>query len=317
VAAFVPSPVALLLAGRTPAGKPLHRNTSLTRVHSRVYAKKEEWDALAPWDRYLARVHAVRLIRPGSVFCLESSAALLGLPIFGEPRYVHVFNEWPDAHSTSSAGLAFHTFIDERAITVKDEGAVVDVADTVLDLCRVLPPAFALAVMDAALRSAAPGVTRSALLERARGQTWKRGIRRLEWVLAEANPVAESVAESVGRAVIGWLGYPRPDLQTEFRYEGAIDRVDFYWRAQRVIGESDGYAKYRTGDIERSESRLVSEKQREDRLRRHEAGFVRWSFSDDVHPERLDRKLRCAGLQPIRPQDTGMLTTLRRNPRSR
>jgi hypothetical protein len=93
VAAFIPSPVALRLAGRTPAGKPLHRDTSLTRVHSRVYAKKAEWDALAPWDRYLARVHAVRLIRPGSVFCLESSAALLGLPIFGEPRYVHLFNE--------------------------------------------------------------------------------------------------------------------------------------------------------------------------------------------------------------------------------
>ncbi|GAB3800042.1 hypothetical protein GCM10028798_13960 [Humibacter antri] len=315
MAQFVPSPITLLLAGRA-VGKPLRRDSSFTRVHSGVYAPKAEWEALPPWDRYLARVHAVRLVRPGSVFCLESSASLRGLPIFGEPRYVHVLNKWPQSHSTSSAGLAFHTFADHRAITVREEGAAVDIADTVLDLARVLPPAFAIAVMDAALRAAAPGVTTSALLERARTQSWKRGIRQLEWVLAEANPLAESVAESVGRIVLLWLGFPRPELQIEFHYEGVTDRVDFYWRARRLIGESDGYGKYHTGDIKKSENRLVAEKQREDRLRRNEGGFARWDFSDDLHPERLDRKLRDAGLQPIRPQDARMLATLSHNPRS-
>ncbi|WP_460578587.1 hypothetical protein [Humibacter ginsengisoli] len=261
-------------------------------------------------------MHAVRLSRPGAVFCLESSASLLGLPVFGEPKHVHVLSDWPQAHSTSAAGLALHKFADSRAITSTEEGAAVGIADTVLDLARVLPPAFALAVMDAALRTAGRGVTTSALLERARLQSWKRGIRQLEWVLSETNPLAESVAESVGRAAILWLGYPRPELQIEFHYEGVTDRVDFYWRARRIVGESDGYGKYRAADVRESENRLIAEKEREDRLRRHEGGFARWDFGDSVHPGRLDRKLRATGLQPIRPQDARMLATLRHNPRS-
>jgi hypothetical protein len=317
MASFVSSPVSLRLAGAASTTKPPHRDPALVRVHPGVYAGKAEWDALPPWDQYLARVHAVRLIRPDSVFCLESAAALHGLPIFGKPKHVHLLNEWPRSHSTTSGGIALHTFGDERAIAASSEGsAVVSVADTVLDLARLLPPAFALAVVDAALQTTAPGVTAAGLLERARAQRWRRGIRQLEWVLSEANPLAESAAESVGRAVILWLGYARPELQVEFHFEGYKDRVDFFWRLKQIIGESDGYGKYRTGDVERSEKKLIEEKKREDRLRRHVSGFARWDLDDDMHPERLDRKLRAAGLQPVRPQDSRMLATLRHNPRS-
>jgi hypothetical protein len=314
--AFVPSPIVLRSVRSDSFGKPLNRVGSLTRIHPGVYAPKARWAALRPWDRYLARVHATRLTRPDAVFCFESAAVLHGLPIFGEPRHVHILSEWSESHSTRSGDVVFHKFHDQREHAISAAGVAVGIADTVLDLGRILPPAFALAVADAALRRADDSVTASALLERARSQRWRRGIRQLEWVLENTDPLAESAAESVGRATIGWLGYAQPELQVEFSYEGAHDRVDFYWRRQRVIGESDGYGKYRTGDIATSEARLVSEKLREDRLRRHEQGFVRWDFADALRPERLDGKLRAGGLQPVRPQDARMLATLRSNPRS-
>ncbi len=62
------------------------------RVRAGVYAPRAEWDRLKPWERYLARVHAYALVNPDAVFSHESAAALLGLPLFGEPRDIHTYD---------------------------------------------------------------------------------------------------------------------------------------------------------------------------------------------------------------------------------
>jgi hypothetical protein len=92
--------------------------------------------------------------------------------------------------------------------------------------------------------------------------------------------------------------------------------VDFYFRSQGVSGESDGYGKYDATDVAKAKAHFVAEKRREDRLRRHERGFLRWEMSDAMHPNRLDEKLRAVGLRPIRSRQTAMLASLRSNPRS-
>jgi hypothetical protein len=61
---------------------------------------------------------------------------------------------------------------------------------------------------------------------------------------------------------------------------------------------------------------FIREKKREDRLRRHEGGFVRWDWGDAIRFEPLDGKLRAAGLAPLYPRQPWLLDTLARNPRS-
>ena len=88
-----PSPVELhRIRDATSASRILRDRRSGMRVRTGVYAPRAEWDRLPPWQRYLARVHAYALINPDAVFSHESAAALLGLPLFGEPTDIHTYD---------------------------------------------------------------------------------------------------------------------------------------------------------------------------------------------------------------------------------
>lgn len=291
----------------------LDRDGALQRVRAGVYVRRSEWAALMPWERYRLRVHAVARTWSAPVFCLESAASELGLPLLGEARNIHLLS--PDGRSWREGDVIVHGWTDERALHA---GALMTtgLADTTLDLCRVLPPAFALAVADAALRLLPAGGPSFELSVRGRAQANRRGVRQLDWVEARASAQAESPGESVSRAAIEWLGFEKPELQQVFTYEGETDRSDFYWRRLRIVGESDGYGKYNASDSMAMKDHFVREKRREDRLRRHEGGFVRWDWADVVQVEPLDRKLRAAGLTPISPRQSLLLASLASNPRA-
>ena len=269
---------------------------------------------LEPWDRYLTRVHGVALTFPNAVFCLESAAALLGLPLFGQARDVHLLV--PGGVSRRYSDVVIHSYTCSDEIVDLNGICTTGLLETATQLCRIVPPAFALAIADAVLRRlSAEGMTAnlSDLAERA---ATSRGQRQLRWVAQRATPIAESVGESVSRAAIEWLGYPFPELQVTLTHEGHNDRVDFRWRAHRIVGESDGYGKYDASNVAATRQLFVNEKLREDRIRRYERGFARWGWSDTMRPDRLDNKLRSAGLTPVRPQQKALLDTLRTNPRS-
>ena len=292
----------------------LDRDGRLHRLRAGVYIQRALWEGLAPWERYRARVLAVARTWSSAVFCLGSAAVLQGLPIFGEPTHIHLLST--DGRSWCEGDVIVHGHADEREIVDAGGHSVTSLADTAVDLARVLPPAFALAVVDAAARLLQGAGKTLAVGERGRAQANRRGVRQLDWVQARATAVAESPGESVNRAVIEWLGYERPELQREFHYEGVDDRSDFYWPRLRVIGESDGYGKYDGDDPEEIKAHFVREKKREDRLRRHEGGFARWDWADTISYEPLDEKLRATGLTPLYPRQDWMLDTLARNPRS-
>jgi len=279
-----------------------------------VFARASDWAVLAPWERYLARVHAVARTWADPVFCLESAAALWGMPVFGEPRLVHLLS--PDGSTWHEGDVAVHGLRDGRSTDRAEGIRLTTQSETALDLCRVLPPAFALAIADALLRSqpdARPPIDLSAS---GRAQLNRRGLRQLDWVQARATGVAESVGESVSRAVIEWLGCEEPELQAEFRFEGRTDRADFFWRRRGIIGESDGYGKYDADHVEAAKVHFIQEKHREDRLRRNVGTVIRWDWKDTVQWRTLWAKLRAGGLEPVRPMNTAMLETLRENRRS-
>lgn len=287
------------------------------RVRRGVYADADAVAALRPWERYALRVHAYALVDPDAALAFESAAVLHGLPLFGEPRDIHVH----DAERTASrrfGDVAVHTSVDSRRTVVIDGITATSLVDTVADLARVLPPAQSLAVVDAATSPVQGGTLRiDALRDLVARQANGRGRRLTRWVLGAADPRAESVGESISRAVIEWSGFERPDLQAVFRYEGAHDRTDFLFRSARTVGESDGWGKYDFGDPDAAQRHLRAEKRREDRLRRHGHPFARWDLSDAMRVGPLCRALGAASVPLVASPDRAALATLRRSPRSR
>lgn len=308
-------PATLLLTKDEPTiVRHLLRSRTLHRVRQGVYVRDAEWDALEPWDRYLVRVHAVASTWSAPVFCLESAAALQGLPVFDEARDIHLLSD--DGTTWREGDVWVHGSRDTRGTVDEDGFSTTTLIDTAVDLCRVLPPAFALAVADNAVRGLHRNKLKFDFGSYGRSQSNRRGLRQLDWVQERATHLAESVGESVSRAVIGWLGYEPPELQAEFHHEGENDRSDFYWRRSRIVGESDGWGKYDSDDPQEVKAHFANEKRREDRLRRHENGFIRWDWSATMKWRRLDEHLRLGGLARVRPVQASLLATLTDNPRS-
>lgn len=313
--ALQPPPAPLLrTADAERASRYPHRDASLQRVRPGVYTPREVWDALPEWGRYLLRVHAYALVRPGVVFSHESAAALLGLPLFGHPHRVHIF-DGRRSRSLVHGDVVAHTSADARRSAAVDGLRITTPVDTVADLARALPPALGLAVVDAAIRTF--DIHPRHVHDTAVSQRSIRGRRRLEWVCEYANGDAESVVESVSRAVIHWYGFPEPLLQAEHRVAGRRYRSDFCWPEFRVLGEADGWMKYSPDDPAEAAVAVRDEKRREDALRRAGWRIARWDYAGALRGDGVYDALRSAGLPPTRPTDTANLLQIGRNPRSR
>lgn len=113
--------------------------------------------------------------------------------------------------------------------------------------------------------------------------------------------LSDSFGESITRAVIHQLGYPVPELQVRFSdRQGDMD-TDYFWRAERRVGEFDGVAKYLRPEYVGNRTPgevVVAEKKREDRLLRQCDGVIRIIWSEAVNPKKLDLLLRESGLRP-------------------
>lgn len=311
------SPLPLLLIEEARMlGQSVSRATH-RRIRKGVYVDGAAYDALKPWERYAVRVLAFARRHPSAVLCLESAAVVLGLPTFGEARDIHVYD--PDRAASRRFGdVAVHTSDDPRAVTSVDGILVTTLIDTVVDLARVLPPAQALAVVDASISSVQGGSQAlPELSARAASQRARRGRVHLRWLWEFADGAAESPAESVSRAVIEWAGFPRPVLQRTFRYEGHRDRVDFHFPESDAIGEVDGWEKYALADPAAAAQRLADEKRREDRLRRYGHPFARWDLAEAWRVDPLVRALRAAGIRrPYAPHFTFLATLASYSPRT-
>ena len=295
-------------------GRPITRATHL-RLRRGVHVLRADYARLKLWEKYAVRVHAFIRRHPDAVLCLESAAVLHGLPLFRHPRDIHVFD--PAAEKSQRFGdVLVHSSANERDIVEIGGVMVTSLLDTAVDLARVTSPARALAVVDSVISTAQGGDVRlDDVRARYQSQQNRRGRAQLRWVCERADGNAESVAESISRAVIEWSGFEQPELQREFRYEGFRDCVDFLFPSSRTIGEADGWGKYELDDPQRAAERLRDEKRREDRLRRHGHAFARWDLADAWKVAPLVNALRGAGLSPQHPVQSAMLATLTHSPR--
>lgn len=310
---LIDQPSATLLPARTLVHSTRSRRKGeVLRLNRGVYVLRDEWNALAPWQRYRLRVQAHAMWHPNDVFCLESAAVLQGLPVVGGDHEVHVLAEH-GATSRRSGGVRTHTAAHaDRTFAEVDGIRMTSAADTCIDIARSRHPALALAVADTAVRGD-PSLGELALLVLNEERTSTRGRKHARWALHRADPAAESVLESISRASIEWLGFPAPALQECFRGEGdGQDRVDLWWPGYRVAGEADGHHKCdgRFGDP------LEALRSREKRDRRLLAAGIRtvvhWTWDDVVEGTPLRAILTGAGVPIVHTPDPGRLATLRR-----
>lgn len=293
-----------LIAAREVHGTRALRSGRLTRVVRGVYVATQQWSELAPWEKYAARVRAASVQHPEVVFFLESAASVQGLPVFGDPRSVHVLTG-VEGRSRVSGGVRVHTTAQTRRMERVGGVLVPSLADTVVDIARARHPAVGLAVADAALRMD-PSLSVELLLALNDARSSSRNRRHARWALHRATPLAESPLESVDRAVIEWLGFPPPRLQVWI----GRDRVDKWWEDYRIAGEGDGDAKYgATSDEVRAAMRARHE--RDARLFAGGATAVpHWGWAEIIAAERLAAILGSAGLPLLTPRDHGPLASL-------
>ncbi len=301
-----PAPVPLLMSRERHDLTRAVRQGQLHHVRRGVFAPAEEWRELSPWDRYLARVHAVARLRPDTVFSHESACALLGLPVFGDPLLVHA-TTGPGGTSRVSSGVRVHAHYRMPDVVEIDGLLVVNELDTVVSLARSRPEVCALVVADAALRLN-PDLTVDALLNENESRESSRGRRRARWPLSRAVRDAESPLESVSRAAVEWLGFAAPQLQVWF----GQDRCDMWWESTHTVGEADGELKY-DGSLGDPVTALRARADRDARLRREARAIAHWGWSDVVHFDRLRGILIEAGVPRVAPADGTQLMLMQRS----
>ncbi len=290
-----PDPLLLQFTSRDPTS--MHPPTAdFVRIRRGAHYPAAAWRTLDAGARHALLVHASARYWSGSpgVISHESAAAIWGLPIIG-PWPERVQLSTTDSSRRSQGCLQFHRIkrTAPRA-TDKDGLCLTNPAQTVVDLARSRPFRSGLATADAALRTEL--ATRPELVELVAELSPSCPGRAVAALVAElADPLAESVLESLSRAVMYEQGFPRPQLQVPLEdSDGRFGQGDFGWPG--LIGECDGEVKYGMDLSEGDPSAaVVREKWREDRIRRFSA-VARWGWNDAFRVYGMVRKLSEKGL---------------------
>ena len=272
---------------------------------------------------YLTAVHAAAATMRSPVFTSYSAAALFGLPIIGRwPGDVYAMSHGPNGSRRPGVVTVART----REIEVLAVGgcAATSIEFTLLQLARHAPLVAALTATDAALRvprfgTAAPLTTPERLRDEHQRLKPYPGSRRAEAVLRRATTLADTPLETGSRLLIEELGFAEPQLQHELWLPelGRRAFLDFYWPEVDAGAEADGRGKY-LGDVSRlgpsgaGDGRaaaaaaaravevVITEKDRENAIRRQLARFDRWDWSEMTRRHPVEKRLRAMGVPVVR-----------------
>ena len=299
------------LAGADRSLRKRYERGELVRVRSGVYLTRDAWSSLDADGRYRARVAAAATAAAESTqFSHDSAAALWRLPTLGPwSRDLHVLGPRYSG-GRSNAGLRYHGLGRDAAPEAFNGIQVTSLARTVIDISCTTPFARAVGMADNALRPpgkedfrhimGVPPVTPLELTQLVADLEPYYASARASRVLEFADGRSASLGESLSRVNIHFLGFPPPQLQVPFSDgDGFIGYVDFYWPELDLIGEFDGYVKYREARYLNGRSAadaVIDEKVREDRLRRVCRAFARWDWAVARDRLRLAERLGAHGL---------------------
>ena len=217
--------------------------------------------------------------------CLHTAAAVHGFDTEA-PHPLHVLN--PAGHQLrSDANLRVHRRDGVALVTVRGR-LVTPPAWTAVEVAARVARPRALATLDAALHSRTCTVPE--LLRIAEEHSGRRGLAQVRELVPLARPEAESPMESEARLVMHDGGLPDPELQQWLiDLEGKAWRVDFLWRAARLIVEYDGFDWHKSPEDQRHDHQK--------RVALEEAGYRLMAIvCDDVRREGERTARRIGGL---------------------
>ncbi len=233
---------------------------------------------------HVQRAVAAAIRNPGAVVTDASAALVHGLPTLHIPDNVQLAvsaQRW----SGTRSGIDFRTRNFHEGEIVEGRVPVASPERCWVDITRFGSLAHSLVTGDSALRNGLINGDPTLIdVQRWRGQ---RGYRRLSRALDLLDGARESPLESSSFAYFVEHQLPTPLMQVEIRSRasGFIARVDFLWKAARVVGEADGLLKYADREA------IYAEKRREDFLRSEGYTVVRWGWAD-LRTLALARRLR-------------------------
>ncbi|WP_155848624.1 hypothetical protein [Arthrobacter sp. 35W] len=299
---------------------------SLVRLQRGVYAAVADWQSASPWNRYRLSAEALLLTHPAIALSRLTAAHLWGLPVLSLPQEIFAYGTGPGSRTERSGSKAtvatagnggglggrngFGLHVQRKDLPtghweILAGTPVTSLARTLADVLGYEEWAQAIAAADHALRQL-PEEQRAGFMENVRdtARIFKPKCRRMRVgeALEFANPLSESAGESLSRANIHALGFPPPVLQFDITdRRGFTARADFYWPHLNLVGEFDGRGKYLRSELLNGRTpaeAVVTEKDREDRIRALGYGVVRWDWDVAKDLEALSRRLRRAGLRP-------------------
>lgn len=245
------------------------------RVLRSVYVESAAWPP-DPHEQLRQRCRALLLVLPpGSVISHQTAGALWRLASVVDDAAEEIHVTVPrGAAPVRIAGCRAHTARRPVARAIVGGVPVTDLAHTVLDVARTESVQQAVVAADSAL-AADPRIDVVGELLACCG--WP-GYRQAAFVVRFADGRAESVLESLARLLWHEGGLPAPEIQATIRAGGRfVARVDFLWRAARLVVEVDGMAKYA------EPGELAREKQRQNALVRAGYTVLRFTWADVVH----------------------------------
>jgi len=190
---------------------------------------------------------AVLAAGPGAAVSGKAAAALLGLRGYREGP-VEVTQTRRPSRRNPVLGTMEHSscFLPEHQVRVVDGIPVLCAERVVFDLCGRAFPERAKRIVKDALGSGHTTLAKLAttLVETgARGRPGTVQLRAVLAILAEEESITESELEDLVEAVLLAAGLPLPDRQVNVgNTETPIGRVDFLYRAARLVIEADGRA---------------------------------------------------------------------------
>ena len=172
-----------------------------------------------------------------------TAARLWGIDLVDDTAPCHHVTVGRDRSRAVWPGTVVHrSDLDADDVGVRDGVRVTSVLRTVLDLCRTLPLAEAVAAADSALRQGLLHL--DDLVQAGRHVPPARGSSQVRRVVRLVDPASGSVLESLCRVLLVLAGLGPPETQLCVRGRGGrlLGRVDFAWPAARLVVETDGYA---------------------------------------------------------------------------
>jgi len=267
-----------------PEMRRLRREAS--KIRHGVYAT----DVHGDWQLFEMQCEAtLRCLKAGAALAGPAAAHHWGLPLIGEPpREVHVRGVARGRYSATVRVVSGGdpALVDDRGVRVTS------VAWTVADCARVLPRREALVVADAALHRKLCTLADLRAVAAAMGSA--KGIGRVRWIIANADPASESAGETWMRMVVRDLGYEVVS-QHQVTAGDYRHRLDLLLAGTTLGLEFDGLIKYdtdRTEEIVAEE--VLEEKRRQARIEAIGYGILRVIWEQLFDPATLDRRIRFA-----------------------